>query len=555
MTTPILQLPEVTSAQIDKFTTINLQERLAEAFSIRIIEIRTSAPPGGAPIDSPTYIVGAGSISGAWASYALNDLASFVAGAWYKVTPIEGFKVWNNATNKLMIFTGSAWAALPELSLGVSAFTNGSIPYVSSGILAQENANLSYDETLNIFKALRVAFTPTSLAVTTTLGATHGRNINASGTITLTLPAAATSAGVEYLITKTDSSATTVTIDANGAELINGQANTTLVAQYSTAYLICNGTGWNLFSSGGTAISITDNVASAFSVAEGSNNYLNIVTTNTAEEIQFGNITTNPDHIFLGSGNLSIGTGTIGNTKLQVAGAISGGVNTTLTSGTTITAATANKYYRCDDTSASFTVTLPAASLSTGLELTFTKINSTVANQVTIDGSGAETIDGNASLKLSTLNSTLTIWCDGTAWRIKDYFDAGYFTPGFAGSTTPGSHTISTALGSYTRIKNQVWYTIVLTVSSKDAAMAGNVLVTGLPFVYGFDTANIANCGVSSYRQINLTASMTQVGGTLALGTANITLRESGDNINFANVDSANVNSGFNISLSGFYFV
>jgi len=49
-------------------------------------------------------------------------------------------------------------------------------------------------------------------------------------------------------------------------------------------------------------ITIDDNTASVFTIIEGSNNYLNITTTNSNEIIQFGNATTNPDFSFLGTG-------------------------------------------------------------------------------------------------------------------------------------------------------------------------------------------------------------------------------------------------------------
>jgi hypothetical protein len=53
---------------------------------------------------------------------------------------------------------------------------------------------------------------------------------------------------------------------------------------------------------------LTDNTADAFDLQEGTNNYININTTNDSEKIQFGNATTNPDYTFLGSGSLGVGT-------------------------------------------------------------------------------------------------------------------------------------------------------------------------------------------------------------------------------------------------------
>jgi fibronectin-binding autotransporter adhesin len=53
------------------------------------------------------------------------------------------------------------------------------------------------------------------------------------------------------------------------------------------------------------ASSLTDNTADAYDLQEGSNNYLNINTTNASESISFGNATTNPTFAFLGTGATS----------------------------------------------------------------------------------------------------------------------------------------------------------------------------------------------------------------------------------------------------------
>jgi len=47
---------------------------------------------------------------------------------------------------------------------------------------------------------------------------------------------------------------------------------------------------------------ISDNQASAYTVTEAGNNYLDVTTTNASETIVFGNVTTNPNYTFTGSG-------------------------------------------------------------------------------------------------------------------------------------------------------------------------------------------------------------------------------------------------------------
>ncbi len=64
-----------------------------------------------------------------------------------------------------------------------------------------------------------------------------------SGAITVTLPAAASNNRTVYVIRKTVAHANAVTIDPNGAELIDGGA-TLAVADNTAKWIMCNGTGW-----------------------------------------------------------------------------------------------------------------------------------------------------------------------------------------------------------------------------------------------------------------------------------------------------------------------
>lgn len=64
------------------------------------------------------------------------------------------------------------------------------------------------------------------------------------GAITLNLPAVATSSGFEYSITKIDSSANAVTIDANASELIDGATTQVIQFQYTSLDIICDSAAW-----------------------------------------------------------------------------------------------------------------------------------------------------------------------------------------------------------------------------------------------------------------------------------------------------------------------
>lgn len=62
--------------------------------------------------------------------------------------------------------------------------------------------------------------------------------------ITITLPAAVTRRDNVYIVKKLDATAFTVIVDGDGAELIDDAATQTLIAQYDSMQIQCDGTGW-----------------------------------------------------------------------------------------------------------------------------------------------------------------------------------------------------------------------------------------------------------------------------------------------------------------------
>lgn len=101
--------------------------------------------------------------------------------------------------------------------------------------------------------------------------------------------------------------------------------------------------------------------------------------------------------------------------KLQVNGSISGtGMKQNYVAKTGAYTAT-DADYVIDCTANTFTVTLPASSGRTGRILI---IKNSGAGTITVDGNGAETIDGAATYSLSVQYETIQIMSDGTNWKI-----------------------------------------------------------------------------------------------------------------------------------------
>lgn len=73
--------------------------------------------------------------------------------------------------------------------------------------------------------------------------------VDASGASrTITLPAASGCTRRIYAVKKSDSSGNTVTVDADGAETIDGATTQVLTTQYSTVVIQSNGTSWDILS-------------------------------------------------------------------------------------------------------------------------------------------------------------------------------------------------------------------------------------------------------------------------------------------------------------------
>lgn len=151
--------------------------------------------------------------------------------------------------------------------------------------------------------------------------------------------------------------------------------------------------------------------------------------------LETGNSTT------AGSGSINLQPGTATTTRGHIY--LNGGVRTTVTSvSTTYTATPSDNNILADASSAAFTITLPPVSGLTGKLYTIKKTDSDFTKAVTIDGNGAETIDGATTTTLNTVGETIELICDGTGWQIlRRYIPGNYtsYTPTFQGFGTPSS--------------------------------------------------------------------------------------------------------------------
>ena len=99
---------------------------------------------------------------------------------------------------------------------------------------------------------------------------------------------------------------------------------------------------------------------------------------------------------------------------LQGGGATRGAFRSVTTTGTEVSG---DYLLLCDATGGAITMTLPAAALVPGRIYAFKRINAG-ANTVTVDGYGAETIDGVATHVMTPQWNSLLIMTNGVAWFI-----------------------------------------------------------------------------------------------------------------------------------------
>lgn len=103
--------------------------------------------------------------------------------------------------------------------------------------------------------------------------------------------------------------------------------------------------------------------------------------------------------------------------------------------------------------------------------------------------SGGTSGDGGANFRIQSATNTFDGECymsSGLSFdagtNTLDEYEEGTWPPTLVGSTTAGSHTYTVNTGNYTRIGNIVTCSFLIIISSKDAAMAGNIFIAGLPF-------------------------------------------------------------------------
>ena len=127
MTTPNLALPYIAAAQAQKHVTHNAALDLLDGLVQLSVKDRDLAALPASPAEGDRYIVAAGA-TGAWAGWD-GDVAMFSGGAWLRLSPQAGWRVWIEDEAVLLVFDGTSWTGvtpdalqnLTRLGLGTTA--------------------------------------------------------------------------------------------------------------------------------------------------------------------------------------------------------------------------------------------------------------------------------------------------------------------------------------------------------------------------------------------------------------------------------------------------
>ena len=193
------------------------------------------------------------------------------------------------------------------------------------------------------------------------------------------------------------------------------------------------GTGLSVDVTAGSAlIGMLVTVASSFtigSLAASNTNHLYLLDDGTGTSNTSG--TAPAGSVKLGTATTGVATVTSVDTApgsgRQIKPVASTVVNRAISTKTTTYTLTANdSVILADATGGAFSLNLPTAAGISGTVYTVKKIDSS-ANAVTIDPSGAETVDGAATLALSTQHQVYDLISDGTNWRQLPFYNPQVF--------------------------------------------------------------------------------------------------------------------------------
>jgi hypothetical protein len=120
--TPRANFSQVVRAAIAE-TTVNGNNDRADALIQLAVKNRTTTSPPGSPAAGDCYVVATGG-SGAWTGHD-GKIAAYYNG-WLFFTPIEGWHIWVDDEDVLLLYDGSSWVSPSPTATNFSGYGTGS---------------------------------------------------------------------------------------------------------------------------------------------------------------------------------------------------------------------------------------------------------------------------------------------------------------------------------------------------------------------------------------------------------------------------------------------
>jgi len=102
----------VAPSQAQKHVTVNETFRRLDALVQGVVLSRTTTAEPGSPAEGDAYILPSGASGTVWSSYAEHDLVAYQDGAWARIAPFEGLRLWVSDDDEFVAFDGAAWGAI-----------------------------------------------------------------------------------------------------------------------------------------------------------------------------------------------------------------------------------------------------------------------------------------------------------------------------------------------------------------------------------------------------------------------------------------------------------
>lgn len=142
-----LMLPYLEAAQAQKHVTVNETIRTLDALVHLSVKDRDLTEPPGSPADSDRYLVAMQSASGAWTARE-GKIAVYQDGAWAFLEPREGWVLWIEDEDVLLVYNSASWVPAANAAASVTS-ANGA---ASSMMVVEEEITVTGSSTNSAFE-------------------------------------------------------------------------------------------------------------------------------------------------------------------------------------------------------------------------------------------------------------------------------------------------------------------------------------------------------------------------------------------------------------------